>query len=247
MRTRVGVIASVHRYPVKSMAGEWVGGAMLGWHGVEGDRRFALRRVSESGGFPWLSASRCADLLRYTPLAAPDGASPPLPSHVRTPEGEALPILGGALAADVARRLGAPVEMMRLDHGVFDEADVSVIATSTIEEVSRLAGMPADPRRFRPNVLVRLEAPVAFGEDAWVGGVITFGEGETAPAMAVTLRDLRCSMIGLDPDTAEASPELLKAVARVNQTHAGVYGAVVRTGAISVGMPVWWIRAAVRD
>jgi len=238
MRTHIGAIESLHRFPVKSMAGESLAEASLGWHGVEGDRRLALRRLAETGGFPWLTASKLADLLRYTPVR--EDAASPLPSHVRTPEGEVLPVLCEALAADVARRHGAPLQMMRLDQGIFDEAKVSVIAHETIAEISRLAGMSADVRRFRPNVLLRLSRDGAFLEDAWVGGRLTFGDGEHAAQVVVTMRDLRCTMIGLDPDTAAASPELLKAVARANGTHAGVYASVVRPGPLTVGMPVWW-------
>jgi hypothetical protein len=37
------------------MRGEPLDAAMLGWHGLEGDRRLTFRRLDESGGFPWLT------------------------------------------------------------------------------------------------------------------------------------------------------------------------------------------------
>jgi hypothetical protein len=70
--------------------------------------------------------------------------------------------------------------------------------------------------------------PVPFQEDEWLGGVLAFGEGDDAPAIAVTMRDVRCSMVNLDPDTASPAPEMLKAVVRANQNNAGIYGAVTR-------------------
>jgi hypothetical protein len=54
----------------------------------------------------------------------------------------------------------------------------------------------------------------------------------------VTKRDKRCVMLNLDPETAKASPELMKTVVRMNENHAGVYGAVVRPGELCVGQLV---------
>jgi hypothetical protein len=91
--------------------------------------------------------------------------------------------------------------------------------------------------------VVRLLRPAPFQEDAWVGGVLCFGEAGDAPAVAVTMRDVRCSMVNLDPDTARAAPEVLKAVVGANGTNAGVYGTVTRTGRLAVGQAVF-LRAA---
>jgi len=221
------------------MAGEQLESAHLGWHGLDGDRRLALRRLEQDGGFPWLSASRLPDLLRFAPHRRQDGKLGELPTHVRTPDGEELPVFGDALAAEIARRLGTPVEMMQLKHGMFDEASLSVIATGTVHEIGRLAGRGADVRRFRRNVLVRLLRPGPFQEDAWVGGTLSFGEGNDAPAVAVTMRDIRCSIVNLDPDSAVSAPEVLKAVAREHENTAGVYGTVTRIGRLAVGQTLF--------
>ena len=234
----VGCIEAIFRYPVKSMGGERLETATMGWHGIEGDRRFAFRRLDDTGGFPWLSAGKLPDLLLFAP-ARDANAPDDLPTHVRGPDGVELPILGEGLAAEVGRRHGAPVQMMRLDHGIFDEAAISVISLATTDELARLADVAPDVRRFRPNILVRPVSVGPFHEDEWVGGVLSFGDGDAAPAVAVTLRDVRCSMISLDPDSARPSPEVLKAVVRVNENNAGVYCTVNRTGEIAVGMPVF--------
>jgi uncharacterized protein YcbX len=128
--------------------------------------------------------------------------------------------------------------MMQLRQGIFDEASISVIATDTVREIGRLAGQSPDVRRFRPNVVVRLLRSVPFQEDEWVGAVLSFGEGDDAPAIAVTMRDVRCSMVNFDPDSARPAPEVLKAVVRVHQNTAGIYGAVTRTGRLAVGRTV---------
>src|SRR4030088_474302 len=131
-------------------------------------------------------------------------------------------VFGEDLAAEVGRRYGAPVQMMQLNHGIFDEASISVIAFDTVREIGRLAGLSPDVRRFRPNVVVRLLRPVPFQEDEWLGGVLSFGEGDDAPAIAVTMRDERCSMVNLDPDTASPAPEVMKAVVPGEQNNGGI-------------------------
>jgi MOSC domain-containing protein len=234
----IGQVEAIFRYPVKSMGGERLEVANLGWHGLEGDRRLAFRKIDDRGGFPWLSASKLPDLLRFAPSRREDDAPGDIPTHIRTPEGEEMPVFGEALATEVGRRNGAPVQMMQLKHGIFDEATISVIASDTVREIGRLAGQGLDVRRFRPNVLVRLLRPAPFQEDEWVGGSLSFGEGADAPTISVTMRDIRCSMVNFDPDSAQPAPEVLKAVVRVHQNTAGIYGAVTRTGRLAVGQAV---------
>jgi uncharacterized protein YcbX len=234
----IGHVEAIFRYPVKSMAGERLDTANLGWHGLDGDRRMALRRLDDRSAMPWLTASRLPDLLRFTPLRQKEDAPGELPTHIRTPDGQEMPVFGEELAEEVGRRHGAPVQMMQLRNGIFDEANISVIASNTVCEIARLAGRPLDVRRFRPNIVVRLVQPVPFQEDEWVHGVLSFGAGEDGPAIAVTMRDERCSMVNLDPDSATSAPEVLKAVVRANQNNAGIYGAVTRAGRLTVGQTI---------
>ena len=243
MRIEIGHVEAIFRYPVKSMGCERLDVAKLGWHGLDGDRRLAFRRIDDRSGFPWLTASKLPDLLLFAPHRREDGAQGDLPTHIRTPDGEEMPVFGEDLATEVGRRYGAPVQMMQLNHGIFDEASISVIAFDTVREISRLAGQSPDVRRFRPNVVVRLLRPVPFQEDEWLGGVLSFGEGDDAPAITVTTRDVRCSMVNLDPDSARPAPKVLKAVVRANQNNAGIYGAVTRIGRLAVGQSIF-LRAA---
>src|ERR1700687_4855437 len=155
MLIEIGHVEAIFRYPVKSMGGERLDVAKLGWHGLDGDRRLAFRRIDDRSGFPWLSASRLPDLLLFAPHPREDGAQRVLPTHVRTPDGKEMPVFGEDLATEVGRRLGAPVQMMRLTHGVFDAGSMPVVAFVPGREIGRLAGRSADVRRFRPNVVVR--------------------------------------------------------------------------------------------
>jgi uncharacterized protein YcbX len=238
MLTELGHVEAIFRYPVKSMAGERLEFANLGWYGLDGDRRLAFRRVEDRSGMPWLTASKFPSLLLFAPHYQ-DGANGDCPSHIRTPEGEEMLLFGEEVAKEVGRRNGTPVQMMQLRHGIFDEACVSVIASDTVREIGRLAGRNLDIRRFRPNVVVRLLRPVPFQEDHWLGGTLTFGDGDNAPAIAVTMRDQRCSMVNLDPDTSSRAPEVMKAIVRANENNAGIYGAVTRTGRLAIGQTIF--------
>lgn len=237
----VGYVREITRYPVKSMAGIATESAILGWHGVEGDRRFAFRRIGANDGFPWLSASKLPDLLLYQPVGLDESTGEPLPTHVRTPSGSQLELRSAELISEITGRLGNAVELMQLKHGIFDETPISVISQSTITCIGREAGVDGelDRRRFRANILVETESEEPFLEDNWVGRTLVFGDSDAAgPAVHVTMPDLRCVMINLDPDTAAKDARLMKTVVKLNQNNAGVYATVVRTGVISVGNPV---------
>jgi uncharacterized protein YcbX len=244
MPIQVGEVEALFRYPVKSMSGEALETAELGWHGLEGDRRLAFRRADDRGGFPWLTASKLPELILFAPLRRGPAMPGDLPTHVRTPEGEELAVFGEELAAEVGRRHRSPVQMTHLKHGIFDEASISVITAATVGQIAGLAAQPSDVRRFRPNVLIASVRAVPFEEDEWVGGVLSFGEGAEAAAIGITLRDERCSMVSLDPDSARTDAEALKAIVRVRDNKAGVYATVTRRGHLAVGQPILFEPAA---
>jgi uncharacterized protein YcbX len=217
------------------MAGTATESAFLGWHGLEGDRRFAFRRVGDDSGFPWLTASRLPELLLYHPVGLDESTGEPLPTHVRTPAGSYVKLRSAELKAEVAERFGSGVDLMKLNHGIFDEAAVSVISLATIAGIGREAGLDLDRRRFRANVVVETERCEPFLEDGWLGRMLVFGDSDPQPAVSVTTCDARCMMINLDPETGEQDARVMKTVVRLNKNNAGVYATVVRSGTIRVG------------
>lgn len=238
MMRLLGHVCELVRYPVKSMAGTPTESAFLGWHGLDGDRRFAFRRLGDDSGFPWLSASRVPELLSYHPVGLDETTGEPLPTHVRTPAGALLELRSAEFHSEVAGRFGSGVELMRLKHGIFDDASVSVISLATIAGIGRESGVDLDRRRFRANIVLETRESEPFLEDEWVGGTLVFGDGEPRPAVSVTARDVRCVMVNLDPDTGAQDARVLKTVVRLNNNNAGVYGTVVQTGAIRIGQAV---------
>jgi len=223
------------------MAGDLLDVAKLGWHGIEGDRRLALRRLADKSAFPWLSASKLPELLLYKPFGLDSSNDELLPTHVRTPDGKEYELRSDELRKDISSRYGSDVELMNLKHGIFDEACISVITHGTVNSVARESGRGeelCDLRRFRPNVVIETISAEQFEENRWVGRTLMFGEGDSSAAVRITMKDERCVMVNFDPDTAERDSEVMKAVVRLNENYAGAYGTVVRTGELRVGQVV---------
>jgi hypothetical protein len=47
-------------------------------------------------------------------------------------------------------------------------------------------------------------------------------------------------MVNIDPDSARLNPAVLKAIVSARDNNAGVYGAVVRRGRLTVGDPIYF-------
>lgn len=237
MSGAAGRIAALYRYPVKAMAAEPVEAATLDWFGIRGDRRYAFVRSEDPGGFPWLTIRQVRDLTRYRPRCPgddPEGA-PPL---VRTPDGRELAVTDPALADELAAAHGRPVWLLRDRRGLFDAFPVSVLSVQAVAAIGELAGRALEPRRFRPTVVVDAPGGGPFPEEAWVGRTLALGDGDDAPLVRVDLRDRRCIVVTVDPDTGERDPAVLRAVVEHRESCAAVYGSVVRPGTVRVGAPL---------
>lgn len=214
------------------MAGIELQEAILGFNGLAGDRRFGIQRLGDKGGFPWVSASKLPELLLYEPGELNESDFEPIPQKIRTPKGRVLDVFDAGLDVEISGKLGFDVEMTKIKQGIFDDSPLSIITTSTIGLVCDQAGIEADARRFRANLVVEMEDSKPFGEDSWVGKMIRIGQ---TAAVFATKRDIRCKMIGIDPDTANYDPSLLKTVVDLNDNNAGVYCTVLSPGKLHVG------------
>jgi uncharacterized protein YcbX len=123
--------------------------------------------------------------------------------------------------------------LLRSDKAMTDCRPLSIFAVQTAKKLSGEAKIDIDKRRFRANVYVDLANNAeGFAEDKFVGRTLRIGE---KLVVAVLQRDARCMMITLDPETADKSPAILKAVAQAHEGMAGVYGAVLVEGMIRKG------------
>lgn len=228
MLKEVSSIIGIYRYPVKSMAGQQLASAEIGWHGLAGDRRFALMRQGVTNGFPWLTASKLPQLVRYMPLHKNAVEQPDVPTHIRTPDGRELELHSETLKQELSNAHGAPVDVMQLSQGIFDEAPISIISIATIKALEQAVGIELDIRRFRPNLLIKTISNEPFEEHNWVGKTICIGNS----SLHIYMQDIRCSMINIDPDSGESDSRILKTVAQNYENCAGVYATITGTGTI---------------
>jgi uncharacterized protein len=253
----VGHVESLWRYPVKSMRGEKLQDAFIDFSGVYGDRLYAFKTPAAPAGFPFLTGRELPELLLYQPHfrhpdqahrppnlaeaeAFPPGATPVYPTpdelavDVETPAGDVLAIDNPALQDRLRTGSGGAHELtlLRSDRAMTDCRPVSLISMQTARAIGDELGMVLDQRRFRANIYVNLNDASGFTEDSFVGHSLRIG---AKVVISVLERDPRCKMITLDPDTAQASPEVLRKVAKAHDGMLGIYGAVLVEGMVHPG------------
>jgi hypothetical protein len=253
----VGEVESLWRYPVKSMRGEELAEAFVGFSGVYGDRLFAFKSSARPEGFPYLTGREQEEMLLYRPrFRHPDKAARPpnlakaeamapgltplfaapaeLAVDVETPTGEVLDVEDPALIRMLAERMrdGHVLTLLRSERALNDCRPVSLFSLQTARRLGDETGMSLDKRRFRANVYMELGSAAGFAEDGFVGRSLRLG---AKAVVAVLERDPRCKMITLDPETAEATPDLLRKVTRDHEGMAGIYGAVLIEGTVRRG------------
>jgi len=253
----VGTVESLWRYPVKSMRGEERDELFVGFGGVYGDRLFAFESSSNARGFPFFTGRDQRQMLRYRPhWRHPEKAARPVNqmeaetmSHlinpisasrtdlmleVETPDGRTFAIDDPALIETLRAGLDGESQLTLLhsDKAMTDCRPLSIFAVQTAQKLGEETGLAVDPRRFRANVYLDLASGEGFAEDRFVGKNLRIG---SKVVLSVLARDGRCMMITLDPDTAEKTPALLKAVAQSHENKAGVYAAVLMEGMICRG------------
>jgi len=229
---RLGTLRHLCRYPVKSMQGEELRSARVGFTGLPGDRLCAFVQSALRSSFPWLTGREMPDLLRYR-ASYQDGATNPRRQpdvEVTTPAGEKLSADSEALRLEIERACGRAVRFHTDHRGNHDAAYLSIITTATLRALCEAGGVPYDQRRFRMNLVVE-DGSAPFSEAAWAGRILRIG----SVRLAVTEPDRRCAMITFHPETGAASPAVLRAAADQNGACAGVYASVITAGELNVG------------
>ncbi|MEY2585568.1 MAG: uncharacterized protein QOD80_1594, partial [Verrucomicrobiota bacterium] len=156
---------------------------------------------------------------------------------VETPDGKTFAVDDPALTEHLRGGLDLRHELrlLRSDKAITDCRPISIFSVQSAKKLGEETGSHVDKRRFRANVYLDLSTAAGFAEDQFVGKSLRLGE---RAVVSVLQRDGRCMMITLDPDTAEKTPAILKAVAQAHEGMAGVYGAVLVEGIVRKGDPV---------
>ena len=247
----IGRVESLWRYPVKSMRGEQLNEAFVGYAGVHGDRLYAFGSTKSPAGFPYLTGRENRAMVTYAPrfvhpdrallppnfaearaLAEVLAAAPPavadMALEVELPDGRVMAIDDPALAQE----LGSDQPPMRSDKAITDCRPVSLFSIQTAQKLGGELGRAIDQRRFRANLYLDLEGSEGFAEDGLAGTAVKIGKDVV---IQVIDRDPRCAMITLDPDTGARDFDVLKTVTAGHEGFAGVYGAVLAEGIVRPG------------
>lgn len=246
-----GTVAGCWRYPVKSMQGLAVDELRLADLGVAGDRTWGLVDVA---------TGKLASAKRFSALLLASATD----DEVTLPDGGVValhhPDAGARLSAWLGRQVrvarpepgGAQVYEMTFDPpdddaelvdiptppGTFlDWAPVHLVTTTTLDHCARARpDLDWDVRRFRPNLLVDVDAP-PFAEDGWVGRPLRLGDVE----LVVRQPTVRCAMPLRAQPGLERQAGLFAAMTELNAAtpnHLGVYLDVATPGTVRTGDPV---------
>lgn len=202
-------VASLWRYPVKSLAGEPLGSAHLGEEGIPGDRIVHVR-----GPEGIRTSRRHHRLLGLHGSLGPDGAALIDGRPWRSPE---------ALAA-VKAAAGDDAWLEESDES--DRFDVLPLLVATDGAVSEFG---RDIRRLRPNLLIA--GVPGMGEVQWPGATLHIGEA----VIRIDSRRGRCPMTTVDPDTLAVDPEVLRDIGRRFGGRLALNAEVLRPGEVAVG------------
>jgi len=261
----VGSVVSLWRYPVKSMMGEELNALDVTDRGVWGDRALALVDATDGKVASAKNPRKWPGLFQYrATFVEPSEPGQPLPpvrimlpdgTLVTSDQGDVNAVLSAALGRQVTLEGSPPAEprleeywppIEGLDHQdevtdeaipagtFFDGAAIHLLTTATLEALRRAyPDGRFEVRRFRPNIVVApSEAEAGFVENAWIGHTLAIGE---QVQLKVTGPCPRCVMTTLAQGDLPEDRGILRAAAKANQAHVGLYAQVVRGGRVHCG------------
>lgn len=229
-------VAQVWRFPVKSLQGEQLEAAEVGFDGIEGARRYAIFDAATGFG---LTARRAPELLFASARMRSDGSAEiTLPDGSVAADDAALsawlgrPVVLRSTADDVTRRYENPADFEHEEtsrwepfdgsHGGFHDlagAPVSLVSTATIGSW--------ETRRFRTNVVLDgADEESLLGRRATVGGA----------HLDVGMQILRCVMVTRpQPGGVGRDLDVLRTIHRERGGCLAVGASVARPGPVAVG------------
>ncbi|GLX67892.1 MOSC domain-containing protein [Paenibacillus glycanilyticus] len=233
MKTTVGQIHDIYRYPVKSFAGEKLEQCPIEPYGLLGDRFVTLYDETKKDWNKFVTARNIPNLLNYhavyrngdIQITNPDGKvygwDEQLLEEIQQQTDKKLTMSDFKQAHPQAEH----PELLSVDG-----ASILLITDHSLNKLQETWGKELDERRFRANFVVQV-ADDSVHEGDWIGHKLTIGEVE----LQVDSFCERCVLITMDPDTQVKDPTLLKKVNQEFDLHFGVYASVIKTGNIKQG------------
>ena len=261
----VGTVASLWRYPVKSMMGEELNSSLVTERGVLGDRDFALIDRETGKVVSAKEPRKWARMFEFrSAYVEPRGGNGLPPVRIMLPDGTIvtsdLPNLNEIVSRELGRKVAlaasapdAPsleeywpdIEGLALREVVTDEAMppgtffdlavVHVLTTATIDHLRELYPEGRFEVRRFRPNVVITTEERGFVENDWIGHTLALGD---EVRLEVTGPCPRCVMTTLPQYDLPKDPGILCAAAKHNEANVGVYASVVRGGTFRRGDPV---------
>lgn len=242
----VGTVASIHRFPVKSMQGESLPEVEVVADGMVGDRTWALRDI-ETGRLASAKRPRpWAALLDCRATGAGDDVVISLPTgedfHVRDP---GLPValeavLGRTVALEASERaqqgtydsewpeiegvdlagdLELPTNLTGEGTSFIDLGILHVLTTTSLASLAEAdPELDLDIRRFRPSLVLETPGLAGFPEnDDWAGATVRFGTGDDGVEIEIGAPTPRCIMPTVAQGGLPRQIGILQTLARINR------------------------------
>lgn len=227
---RIGQVAELWRYPVKSMGGERCEALQLDARGVLGDRLHALRTAGGKLG-SGKSTERFQAIGGLIAFGARQEGSQ---LWIEFPDGRQLEAGDPDLNPALSKALAQPLELVReaqVSH--LDEGPVHLLTSSSLGWLRASLGEGAsDVRRFRPNLLLETPGGVGRVEEHWLGRSLALGP---VVRLRVLKLALRCGMTGLGQSNLHRAPRVLAHLARNTGAQFGAYAEVTVAGSVEAG------------
>jgi len=150
---------------------------------------------------------------------------------------------GDAVAAWLERVVGAPLRLVRLGEAALAREGTNALhlvfsaSVAAVDDQLIAAGIaPADPLRYRPNIVLSApagDAAIEFIEDSLAA--LEWGAGTAATRLEITAPCVRCVVPNVDPESARVDDAVLDTLARLSQQRrpggATVFGVYARGAA----------------
>ncbi len=231
-------VAGLYRYPVQSVRGETLSSVAFGPAGIPGDRAYGIADL-ELGCIAHASRAKkqYRGLITWSAHYLEEPRENGAPALVELDFGDGS-IRGDDTRIDaiISERLGMKAAFVVNDGSrvprLYEQSHCHLLTTATLKRLKRHheAG-DFVPARFRPNILLDCGDEVGFLEQDWMGRAIAIG------AAAFDINDVckRCALTTRAQGDLPDDPGILQSTALLNKTVAGVYGAVLRPGAVLLG------------
>ncbi|RUU06561.1 MOSC domain-containing protein [Mesorhizobium sp. USDA-HM6] len=243
-RAALGTVSQLWRYPASSLAGERMDAISVDVETIDGDRMFGLVDATDNEiarpdrDAKWHKVPRIRTRLsndRDLEVAVPGG------DWLNAPGGECDRAVSAYLGFTASIRPfgqenAPPAYSGPLTQARYRKAPIHLLTTASLAQLKALHPEgAADPRRFRPNIVVDMD-PVegSFPETEWIGRKLAVGD----LLLTVSEPCRRCGFTIIAQDGFDNDPGILRNLVRYNAHNIGVYCTVDSPARVEIGAPM---------